>query len=261
MSHFLSYKNINVSFSSEGKGSAIVLLHGFLEDSSMWKDITDVLVKRHRVIIIDLLGHGKTASLGYVHSMEEMAAVVKKILNNQRIRKTTIIGHSMGGYVGLAFAEKYPENLKGLCLMNSTAQADSEERKELRTRAIKMAQTNYEALVSMSVSNLFVPEIKKDISQEMKNSKKVALNTSEKGYAACAEGMKIRKDRQHILKGAPFKKLIIVGEKDPVLNYTSIVEEAKRTETPLVSLPNGHMSHIENKEELLLVITSFLKRK
>jgi len=261
MDSFIVFKNINIGFSSKGKGSAVVLLHGFLEDASMWDVMAKDLVKKYRVITIDLLGHGKSDCIGYVHSMEEMATIVKVVLENQRIRKVTIIGHSMGGYVGLAFAEKYSKSLKGLCLMNSTAQADTEERQKLRLRAVKMAQINYEALVSMSITNLFVQDVRKYILQEIEDAKKIALRTSNQGYTACTEGMRIRKDRQHILKSANFKKLIIVGKKDPVLNYESIQEEAKRTETPIITLPNGHMSHIENKNELLLAVNSFLKIK
>jgi len=261
MNSCITYKNNNINFSIEGKGAAVVLLHGFLEDISMWKNITQELKKNYKIITIDLLGHGKTDCLGYVHAMETMADVVKEVLKSQRIRKVTLIGHSMGGYVGLAFAEKYVENVKGLCLMNSTAQADTEERKELRLRAIQMAHKNYEAMVTMSVNNLFTQTIRPAIVQEIEMSKKVALNTSVQSYIACVEGMRIRKNKEVVLKSATFKKMIIVGEKDPVLNYESILKEAKRTETRVVSFPNGHMSHIENPKELLSTIKSFLKEK
>jgi len=261
MNSSINYKNININFSSEGNGSAVVLLHGFLEDISIWKNLSKELVKKYKVVTIDLLGHGKTDCLGYVHSMEEMATIVKAVLKNQKIRKATLIGHSMGGYVGLAFAEKYSKNIKGLCLMNSTSQADSEERKELRLRAIQMAHKNYEAMVTMSINNLFTQTIRKDIVEEIEVTKKVALNTSVQGYIACMEGMRLRKNKEAILKYATFKKLIIVGEKDPVLNYKSVVEEGNRTETLVIVFSNGHMSHIENPKELLLTIKSFLKEK
>jgi len=188
MNSCLSYKNSKVHFSVEGKGSAVLLVHGFLEDISMWDVLTKELVKTYKVICVDLLGHGKTACLGYMHSMEEMAEMLKAVLKHEGIRKVSIVGHSMGGYVALAFAEKYSKNIKGLCLMNSTAQADSEERKIIRARAIKMAQTNYEAMVTMSVTNLFEHSIRKEILNEIENSKQVALTTSVQGYIACVEG-------------------------------------------------------------------------
>ncbi len=130
----LQYKHINIHYTDKGKGTAIVLLHGFLENSTMWKPFISRLSKKNRVITIDLLGHGKTECLGYVHTMEDMAEAVKAVLSKLRLRRVVVIGHSMGGYVALAFVEKYSNNVKGLCLMNSTATADSEEKKINRDR-------------------------------------------------------------------------------------------------------------------------------
>jgi pimeloyl-ACP methyl ester carboxylesterase len=121
----LRYKNANIHFSSQGKGRAIVLLHGFLENISMWDDIILTLSKKYRVISIDLLGHGKSENIGYIHSMEDQASMIKFVLDALNLRKCVLIGHSMGGYVGLAFAEHFKENIKALCLMNSTALSDS----------------------------------------------------------------------------------------------------------------------------------------
>jgi pimeloyl-ACP methyl ester carboxylesterase len=106
------YKNTAVSYSDIGKGSTVVLLHGFLENKTMWKDLVPNLSKKNRVLSIDLLGHGETESLGYVHSMEENAEIVKAVLSHLKIRKAVIIGHSMGGYVALAFAEMFPTYIK-----------------------------------------------------------------------------------------------------------------------------------------------------
>jgi len=108
------YKNIPINYAFKGKGSAIVLLHGFLENSSMWKGIILGLSKRNKVITVDLFGHGKTENLGYIHTMEEQATMVRSVLKSLNIRKATLIGHSMGGYVALAFAELFPKNTKGI---------------------------------------------------------------------------------------------------------------------------------------------------
>lgn len=261
MNSFIRYKNKEVHFTVKGKGSAVVLLHGFLEDLSMWQFIVPEIVKNHKVICIDLLGHGKTGCLGYVHTMEEMAEMVMAVLKNERIRKATFIGHSMGGYVGLAFLEKYSDNVKGLCLMNSSAQADTPERQDLRLRAIKMVRKNYEVLVSMSVNNLFVQEGRDDIREEIEFSKKIALSTSAQGYVACTEGMRIRKNREVFLTSLEVKKMIVLGKQDPVLNSESIIKEGLKTNTKVIQLSKGHMSHIENPKELAIAIALFLKEK
>ena len=259
MSKFLNYKGVSIHFSDAGKGEAIVLLHGFLEDISMWNHLQKTLIKTNRVICIDLLGHGKSECLGYVHTMETMAESVKFVLDSLNIDKAKFIGHSMGGYVALALAEKHNNIIDSLCLMNSTAQEDSEERKALRTRAIEMAKRNYEPLVSMSVANLFSQTTRLNFLVQIDEAKQVALKTPVQGYIACTEGMKLRKNREQVLSSAKFKTLIIAGKNDPVLSYNSIVKEAERTNTNIVSFPNGHMSHIENAAELEQEVLVFIK--
>lgn len=259
MQKSITFKNANISFSDEGKGTAVVLIHGFLENATMWKNITPALSKRNRIITIDLLGHGKTACLGYIHSMELFAETIAAVLKHLRIRKSVLIGHSLGGYVALAYAEKHPQKVKGLCLMNSTSDEDDEERKKLRTRANKMIQNNFTNMVRMSFSNLFGAKSKEIHKEEMNSSLQEALQTSLQGYIAAQEGMKLRPNRNHVLAENNFKKLIIAGEKDPVLNVNLINEEAKKTNSEVVVFSNGHMSHIENRADLLVTLIQFLK--
>ena len=255
----LIYKGINVSFSDEGKGAAVILLHGFLENSTMWKNIQPELIKRNRVITIDLLGHGKTGCLGYVHTMEMMADVVHVVLSHLKIRKSIFIGHSMGGYVALAFAEMHPDKLKGLVLLNSTARGDSEERKILRERANQAVHTNYENLVKMSIGNLFRPKSRAKFSKEISVVKKEALQTPIQGYIAAQEGMSLREDREVLLSFSPYKKLMFIAEKDPVLDLNDALSQVEGTSVQKIILPDGHMSHIENHEEVLSGLLKFLK--
>lgn len=259
MKDFIIYKNSKVAYSDIGKGNAIVLLHGFLENSSMWNEISEELSKKNRVICVDLLGHGKTNCIGYLHTMNDMAEAVKEVLKSLRLRKFFVVGHSMGGYVSLALAEKYSINIKGLCLLNSTTQADTIERKELRLRACKMAQTNYDNLVKLSISNLFTIKTREQFSFELAEIKKEALKTSIQGYIGATKGMMLRENKEAVLESID-KRLIITGKNDPLLKYQSILEESERTNTPLIELPNGHMSHIENRDELIDCLKKFIKR-
>jgi pimeloyl-ACP methyl ester carboxylesterase len=254
------FKNTAISFSDIGKGTAVVLLHGFLENKTMWKDLVPSLAEKNRVISIDLLGHGETDCLGYIHSMEENAEIVNAILSHLRIRKAVFIGHSMGGYVALAFAELHINKVKGLVLLNSTALEDSVERKINRDRAIKAVKQNYINFVRMSIANLFSENNRDRLENEIENVKLEALKTPLQGIVASLEGMKIRKDRQFILKETDFPKLLILGEKDGVLLYKDNASQIEATNTELISFPDGHMSHIENKEELEKVIASFLRK-
>ena len=254
----LHFKESNVFYEDFGKGSAVVLLHGFLENSTMWKELIPHLTKRNRVITIDLLGHGKTDSLGYIHTMEDMAEAVFTVLKSLRLRKIKIVGHSLGGYVALALTEKHPQMIKSICLMNSTSVEDSPERKTLRLRANKMIQNNFENVVRMSFSNLFGEKNRNLYKEEMKSALREALKTPIQGYIAGQEGMRIRTNRTAILTENEFKKLIIIGEKDPVLNLESSLKEAKRTNSEVVVFPEGHMSHIENAAALYRALRYFV---
>lgn len=260
LSKIIQYKNTTISFTDEGKGAAIVFLHGFLENKKMWEAFIPEFSKKYRVITIDLLGHGESESLGYVHSMEDNADVVHAVLSELRIRKAAFVGHSMGGYVALAFAELYPEFMKGLVLLNSTSRADSDEKKANRDRAIKAVKQHYTNFIRLSISNLFSEDNRERLASEIELVKEEAVKTSLQGIVASLEGMKIRKDREVLLHFSPYPMLLILGEKDPVLNYQETVEQIEGTKVSLKTFPDGHMSTIENREELIAVLNGFFKK-
>jgi pimeloyl-ACP methyl ester carboxylesterase len=182
------------------------------------------------------------------------------VLHELKIRKAVFVGHSMGGYVALAFAELYPDTLKGLVLLNSTSRADSEERKQNRDRAIKAVKQDYTTFVRLSIANLFSEDNRERLNEEIEKVKLEALQTPLQGIVASLEGMKIRKDREVLLHFGPYPKMLILGKKDPVLNYEDSLEQIENTDVKLVSFPDGHMSHIENREELKTVLIDFLKK-
>lgn len=260
MEKWLPFKNTKISYTDSGKGPVVVLLHGFLENKHMWKEVIPIISKNKRVLALDLLGHGQSGCLGYIHSMEIMAEAVSAVLKSLRIRKITLIGHSMGGYVSLALAEKKPEMIRGLCLLNSTANSDHQQRKKLRERANKMVKKSFKNLVRMSFINLFSEESKAVFKKEISSALNEALKTSLQGYVACQEGMRIRSNRGSILKNNNFKKLYILGEKDPVLTIEETLQEANKTQSEVIVLSGGHMSHIENSDELVRVLNTFIRR-
>lgn len=257
----LEYKGTNIFYTDNGSGNTVVLLHGFLENSTMWEPFVPTLSKKNRIICIDLLGHGKTECLGYMHSMELMAECVKAVLQHLKVTKASFIGHSMGGYVVLAFAEENPELVSSLCLMNSTAQEDSQERKNNRDRAIIAVKENHRRFVKMGISNLFRPRNRTIFSDEIKEITIEALHTPLQGIIAALEGMKIRKNRVHILQNATFKLMMIASKKDPVLDFETLINQTKNTKVKIVEFLDGHMSHIENKTDFLKTITHFIENK
>jgi pimeloyl-ACP methyl ester carboxylesterase len=257
--HFF-YKNTPISYIDSGKGSALVLLHGFLENQGMWTELVAVYKQKYRVITLDLLGHGNSGCLGYVHSMEDQADLLHELLAQLRIRKAIVVGHSMGGYVALALAEAYPEILKGLVLLNSTARADTKERKLNRDRAIKAVKKDHQLFINLSIANLFSETHRERLTTTIERIKKEALATPLQGIIAALEGMKIRKDREVLLHFAPFPMLLILGTQDQVLPFETTKDQVELSQTQLVHFDGGHMSHLENTEELIAALSAFLKR-
>ena len=257
----LDYKGISVFYTSKGSGHPVVLLHGFLENHTMWSRVERELSKSNQVISIDLLGHGKTDCLGYIHTMENMAEVVQAVLKYLEIDKSILIGHSMGGYVALAYAEKYPHQVLGLCLANSTAEADSIERKVNRDRAIKAVKQNYKTFVSIAVTNLFSQKSQQEIQPSILKVKQEALNTPIQGIVAALEGMKIRPNRASVIKKSTFLKLMIIASEDPIMSNENLIIEAEETNTNYVEISGGHMSYIENEiiflHEIVYFVDSF----
>lgn len=254
------YKNTKISYTDSGEGNAIVFLHGFLENKKMWAEYVSFFSEKYRVITIDLLGHGESDCLGYVHSMEENANAVQEVLLSLKIEKAIILGHSMGGYIGLAFAELYPQHIQKLVLLNSTSKEDSAEKKVNRTRAIKAVKQNYVSFVSLAIANLFSENNRTRLVNEIEKVKEQALKTPVQGIVASLEGMKIRKDREALLHENSFPVLLILGKKDPVLNYEDSLTQIENTTVELVSFEDGHMSQIENKEELKPILQEFFSK-
>lgn len=237
----------------------MVLLHGFLESSVMWNDYVAELSKSKRVICIDLPGHGNSDCFGYVHSMELMAECIKAVLDELNIRKCVMVGHSMGGYAALAFADMYPDNLRGLCLFFSTTREDSPEKKKRRDQAIRLVKQNHKSFIRAAIPQLFRPKNRIVFKEEIKQLKQEALKTPQQGIIAALQGMKNREDREIVIRFCPYEVLFVIGKYDPVLPYEELLEQAQYSERAKAELiPDiGHMGFIEKKEECLKTLKRF----
>ncbi len=247
----IQYNNSQIFYETFGKGPAIVLLHGFLESSTMWKSLIPQLSKNITIITIDFPGHGKSAVISEIHSMELMAEVVNEILRHLKINSATFIGHSMGGYVTLAYAEIFPEKVEKLILLNSTPVADSEEKQENRNRALKVIDQNPQAYISMAIGNLFAECSREKFSAEIDALKTEAYSFPIEGIKAAIKGMRDRKDRTEVLQKFNKGKYMILAEDDPIL---PVLETKKIGETCNVStkiIEGGHMSMIENRNIII----------
>lgn len=256
---FANYKEGKIFYKVAGKGRTIVLLHGFLESSAIWDDFANSLAKRYRVIAIDLPGHGQSDCFGYIHSMELMAEAVRVVLKKFQLRRIFIVGHSMGGYVTLAFSERYPEMIRGLCLFHSTVYEDTNERKVLRTRAIEIVKKNEAHYIRETIPNLFSKKFAENYPGKVTLIKHQALKTTRRGIIAAIEGMKNRKDKSRLLDQKLFPVFYIIGKLDNSISYESSLKQSDRIpdNQKLILEEVGHMGFLESSEKCLEAIKKF----
>ena len=251
----LKYYETPIYYEISGEGPALVLLHGFLESSAMWERMIPVLSQNKTVISIDFPGFGKSGIVDTVHSMELMANIVNQIIKRHFFKNISIIGHSMGGYVALAYCESYPESVANLILLNSTPEADSAERKINRARALRIIDKTAAVFLTMAIQNLFIEGSRKKYALEIEKMKIAVLNLPLEGIKAAISGMKNRKDRTSVLKNFSGNKLMICGINDPIIPISVSTAVASDTSTPIEKLDGGHLGVLENFNEIMKIIT------
>jgi len=249
------YNETPIFYTISGKGPCLVLLHGFLESSTMWSQLVPVLSLNRTVLTIDLPGHGKSGCLASTHTMEMMASVLHSLLDHLQIEKLSIIGHSMGGYVGLAFLETHGDNVAGFTLLNSTTKKDTLEQKRNRDRGARIVSENKKAFIGNIMNLLFIERSHRNYTSEIAQLKKEAMGFSKEGIIAAIQGMRDRPDRTKVFQNFKGEKTIICGDEDPVVPFSISKEIAAATNSQLKVLNGGHMSWIENLTELLKLCT------
>lgn len=236
---------LNYEISGNGK-EKLVLLHGFMENILMWEDLETALSDHFTLIKIDLPGHGLSKIYNAVHTMEMMAKKVKEVTTELNLQKFHLLGHSMGGYVSLAFAELFPEFLKSITLFFSTTVADDDEKKDIRKRSIKIIDENFETFVNVSIPNLFSNNEKDVLEGKINLAKEIAFSTKKEGIKAAQLGMMERTDRTAILENLDAKILIISGRHDNAVkteNLLKIIPEKPNIKSYVLDC--GHNGHWE----------------
>jgi pimeloyl-ACP methyl ester carboxylesterase len=236
-----------LNFEKKGNGKEIlVLLHGFMENLSIWSDMENHLSEHFTLLKIDLPGHGKSDILAEVHTMEMMAEEVKKVVDHENLDKMHLLGHSMGGYTALAFAEKYPENLKSLTLFFSTYFADDEEKKEQRIKSYRIIKDAFAHYARAGVPNLFNQNERDVLEGKIEIALETALSTNNLGALACVKGMVARTDKKHILENLEAKILVLSGKHDNAVKTENTIKNLPdRTNLKSYVLDCGHNGHWE----------------
>ena len=261
MSNILFNGN-NINFKIEGKGNAVVLLHGLYETLAIWDDFSVELSKEYRVISIDLPGHGKSECVASAHTMDLIADVVMAVLDSLQIKKCVMIGHSLGGYVTLAFAEKYPDMLKGFGLFHSHPLEDTEEAKINRTRIIEIVKEGKTEFISQFFPELLAPENVNLFNEQIKKLQTEALQMSKEGIIAILEGMKVRKNTTDVLRNNKTPFLAILGKQDYRMPYEKMLPYFSLPDKSTICVINhvGHLGFIEARDETLFTLKCFVMK-
>lgn len=232
-----------------GKGEkCVVLLHGYLESMYVWDDFLPLLTPRVRVVTVDIPGHGISDAIAEIHTMELMADTLRDMLDAMGIERVTMVGHSMGGYIALAFCEKYPERLDGVVLLSSTPNADTDEKRENRRREIALVRAGKkDMLATVAPEAGFAEQNRKRLRDYIEDLVEQVHMTDEDGIVALLEGMIARKDQNEMLRQSAVRQLFILGKKDgyiPVEVAEAFI--AKNPQAEVVWLEeSGHMGFIE----------------
>jgi pimeloyl-ACP methyl ester carboxylesterase len=245
---------------NKGKGPAVVLIHGFAENNQIWEQQQAYLSEQFYVISPDLPGSGKTPLTENL-SIESMADYVYTVLQTDGIEHAVIIGHSMGGYVALALAEKYPAMVKGLGLFHSTAAPDSEEKKEGRLKSINIIeQYGAEAFIKQALPNMFSPVYKKQHPEQVEAYVSLGLQCPQESLIAYYRAMINRPDRTALLSSLEVPVLFVIGKDDTAIPLKGVLSQVSMPHTSSIHIfgDTGHMGMWEVPEASRQLLQQFI---
>lgn len=257
----IDYMGAKVSYDIQGSGETLAFLHGYLESLEIWEGFAGRFNDRYQVLCLDIPGHGQSGVFSEIHMMDEMATVLKTVLEAEEIEKATIIGHSMGGYVTMSFVSMYPEMLSGYVLFHSTCFADNEEKRLNRDREISLVrQGRKEQLILLNIPRAFADEHVQKLEAKVNRAKEIASACDDDGVISLLEGMKRRHDYSESMKNSAQKPMLIYGEKD---NYITLNVFMRLNDLVpdayILKLKNsGHMGFIEEADAAYKGIISYL---
>lgn len=239
-----------ISYTDVGNGNPLVLIHAFPTDERLWDPQREELKKYFRVITLDLWGFGKSASAnGRAITMTEYADEVKKLLDELHIDKAIIGGESMGGYIALAFYEKYADSVDGLILSDTQSIADSEETKQKReATAIDVLEHGTEKLIESFMPKALTARAPEQTKRFLKNILK-AQNSN--AVASALRGMALRNDTSYLLQKSTLPILIITGEEDTLISpqQSENMHQAAKNSRLVVLSNAAHLSNLERADE------------
>ncbi|MFY7878921.1 MAG: alpha/beta fold hydrolase [Lacibacter sp.] len=262
MRKYLQIASDRLSWIAEGDGPTVVLLHGFGEDGSIWEQQLHCLKNYYKVLVPDLRGSGHSANCTAPESIEQMAQDLALILDAENIQNCSILGHSMGGYIALAFAELFPDRVHALGLIHSTAFADSPEKKQIRNKAIEFIENNGSAaFFKTAIPNLFHPLFQQQHPEMIEQLLQQSSILRDEVVIAYYRAMIHRPDRTDVLRHSKFPVLIFIGSSDKAVHPDDALQQATLPAICQVELLEGvaHMGMWEAVNQLNQSLLFFLK--
>jgi pimeloyl-ACP methyl ester carboxylesterase len=248
---------MKLSFYEQGEGKAILLIHGFPMNASIWNKFSPPLSSAFKVISVDLPGFGSSPLLPGQFSLEDVADVVIQNLQEKKISEIIPIGHSLGGYVVLAMVSKRPDLFPGFGLLHSTALADSQEKKESRNKVIEFIKNNGARAFT---SNFIDPLFSNSEHPDVPFVREMNMKTDEQTLIAYLKAMRDREDRTELYETFEKPILVIAGANDPGITVSSIQEQTKLLPNVLLKILNdqAHMGLVEDVETTSSIVYEFV---
>jgi pimeloyl-ACP methyl ester carboxylesterase len=249
----------NLFFEQRGKGRPLIFIHGFPMHQGIWKTFGDRFKDTNTVITPDLPGFGKSPILPPGFSLAQVAEQLIQLIEDKELSNSVIIGHSLGGYVALAMAEKRQDLFAGLGLFHSTAYSDSEEKKESRNKALEFINKNG---AKAFATNFITPLFSDPNHEAIDMVKRIAAESKESAVIGYTLAMRDRPDQTKTLKSFKKPTLFLAGEKDQGIPVESIHRQAADCQNPEIHVLSNvaHMAMFEQPDEAAAKINGFLHK-
>lgn len=223
-------------------GYPIVLIHGLGLDRTIWFEMASRYLQDYRVILPDVRGHGESDAPEGTYTMSLLADDLAEFLEVLGIGKAVICGHSMGGYITLAFAARHPEMMSGMGLITSRADADSEEKRKGRYQMVEAIRMRG----SIALAESLAPRLAKEASIVQRAYDLIVQNKPQ-GLIGTLKGLAERPDRTYLLPNIQVPALVAAGEEDQIIHtdYSRKMASAL-PDGRFIILPGiGHMPMLE----------------